>query len=357
VDDQFYIVVPRALGTLYQDGKTGHWADVRTTSEAILALLTSGEGVQAPHIQCACDFLLAGFKTEEKGGSWGSELWDTALAIRALQKLAPRGQDTIEKAFDWIYTKQLPDGSFDGEPWDSLFVCLAALEAGYSDRVLKTIDWLISLQTSNGVVISSHYSGLFCQVLGRSLDFRLPSEAVHRVREAGIRALQFLWNQYSPASLWGEGTWTNAYIVRGMLALKHPQLLPKYDDIISWYARRQADSGIWDDTVRTAIVLQSLVPLHLTYELDRCNRKPLQALTSEFVERSTESQLFQMISSKTHKVPLVRVRKLIDHDENGNRVITLTKEREMYIGMIVSLLGALWALIRNWDFVKHFLFR
>ena len=357
MEGSFLISVPRALAFLYREGKVGHWVDIRTTSDAILALTASGESIRSPHIQYAGDFLVANFRRERQGGSWGSELWDTALAIRALNRIPPKGQDLVEQGFEWIFAKQQPDGSFDGEPWDSLFVCLAALETGRSERVRSTIEWLISLQSPNGVVISSHYSGLFCQVLGEALHLTLPSSLRHTLHEAGIRALQCLWEEYDPDSLWGEGTWTNGYVVQGMLALRHPQVLAKFDDILRWYAKRQAPNGAWDDTVRTAIALQALLQIGIAYELETCNQKPLRMLTQEFVVRSTEDQLFRAIGARTQKAPVVLAKKLIDKDESGNLTITLTREREVYLAIALSTLGVIWAIVLNWGFLRRFFFR
>lgn len=357
MDASFLISVPRALSFLYREGRPGHWKDIRTTSEAILALFVSGESPQAANMQYAADYLVANFKEEETGGSWGSELWDTALAVRALQKVAPKGQNLIELAFQWMLGKQLPDGSFDGEPWDSMFVCLAALESGRSERILNTIDWLISLQTPAGLVISRHYSGLMCQVLGQALDLELPSSLRHKFREAAIRALQSLWDEYRGDSLWGEGTWTNAYVINGMLSLRHPQILGRFDEILKWYARHQMESGAWDDTVRTAIVIQALMKLGLANELEICNQKPLQTLTAEFLVRSTEEQLCRAIWSRTNKASIVRAKKLIDKDEDGNRIITLTPERQAYAGIVAFVLGLLWVVIQNWSFFRRLIFR
>jgi len=356
VDASFFISVPKALSFLYREGKPGHWIDIRTSSEAILALVATGESIHTQHVKCAAEYLIANFRTDGDGGSWGSELWDTALAIRALQNTPPYGQKIIDRAFAWIFTKQQPDGSFDGEPWDSLFICQAALESGKCERVFKTIEWLISLQTTDGVVISKHYSGLFCEVIGSALDLELPTAMRHKLRDAGIRALQFLWDNYSSDGLWGKGTWTNAYVVRGMLALRHPQVLEKCDDILQWYALRQAENGAWDDTVRTAIVIQALMRLGLASELDACSQKPLQALSEDLLRRSTREHLFQSISSKTEKTPVVRSKRLLDRDEDGNHVITLTPLRETYLAVIVSGLGVLWAIVLNWGFFRRLLF-
>jgi hypothetical protein len=357
VDASFLISVPRALSYLYREGKTGHWTDVRTTAEGILALLSAGEGLQSPNIRYSGDYLIAAFRNEAFGGSWGSELWDTALAARAVHKLAPKGQDVVDKSFEWIFAKQLEDGSFDGEPWDSLFVCLSALAAGRSERVLRTIDWLISLQTSTGIVISRHYSGLFCQVLGQALDLELPSSVRHRFRQAAMRSLHALWDEYDSVSLWSEGTWTNAYVICGMLALRHPEVLGKCDEILRWYATRQTQSGAWDDTVRTAIVIQALMNLGAAYELEECNQKPLQTLTAEFLIRSTQDQLCRAVSSRTTKATVVRAKRLIDKDEDGNRIITLTPERQTYLGIIVFILGALWTALLNWTLIRRLLFK
>lgn len=356
MDDPFFITVPRALTLLYCEGKAGHWPDVRTTSEAILALLASGENIQSQHLRYAGDFLIGCFKPEECGGSWGSELWDTALAARALHKLAPKGHDIVESAFRWMHTKQLEDGSFDGEPWDSLFVCLAALETGRLDRVPTTLDWLISLQTAQGVVISKQYSGLFCQVLAMAADFGIPGALHHKFHEATARALQFLWDEYSPETLWGAGSWINAYVISGMLALKHPPLLNEYDHVMRWYKHEQAENGAWDDTVRTAIVVQVLLDLRLAHDIAQASKDRVKWST-EVVTNAARTHLFGAINSRTQKGAVVRARKLLDRDEDHNRIITLTPERETYLTIIVFALGLAWAIATNWGFVYHILSR
>lgn len=356
MEDPFFITVPRALTLLYCEGKAGHWADVRTTSEAILALLASGENMQSQHLRYAGDFLVGSFKPEECGGSWGSELWDTALAVRALHKLAPKGHDIVESAFHWMYTKQLADGSFDGEPWDSLFVCLAALETGRFNRVAKTIDWLVSLQTPQGVVISKQYSGLFCQVLAMAVELGMPGALHHKLHEATARALQFLWDEYCPETLWGSGSWINAYVICGMLALKHSPLLNEHDHILRWYMHQQAENGAWDDTVRTAIVLQALLELRLKHDIEQSSKDRVK-WSADVVANAARTRLFGAIDSRTQKAAVVRARKLLDRDEDHNRIITLTPERQTYLTIIAFALGLAWAIATNWGFVHRVLSR
>ena len=357
MEDAFLNVVPRALTYLYKEGRTGHWVDARTTSYVALALVATGETLQCPHLVAATQYLGSSSRTETEGCSWGSEVWDTALAIRALTRLPLVGEEVLDRAFRWIWAKQLPDGSFDGEPWDTLYVGLAAIEGGQLDRVLPTFEWLLATQSESGAFISSHYTGLFCQLVAKILEQRaLPSSLHQRIHDAAMKALGYLWGQYSPTELWGGSNWTNAFIISGMVALRHPQILSRYDDIVGWYSNRQASSGAWDDIVRTAIVVEALWDLKLSYELDRCYRKQLQTLTMEFFSRSTQEELTKAINLRTNKASVIAARKFIDKDENGNRLITLTPERQTYLSIAAGGTSALWALITNWDRIRH-LFR
>ncbi|MGH7771417.1 MAG: hypothetical protein ACREQA_04200 [Candidatus Binatia bacterium] len=283
-------------------------------------------------------------------------MWDTTLAARALNRLPPKGNEIIDGAFEWIWTKQLSDGSFDGEPWDTLFVCLAALETGRTDRILRTLEWLVSLQGHAGALISKHYTGLFCEVLGLGMESTLPSALRQKLHEAAIRALHSLWDGYSAENLWTGGTWTNAYVIRGILALKHPQILGKYDEILRWFAGRLSERDAWDDVVRTAIVLRALLELKLHYELEKCNRKPLHDLTVQFFASSTQSELLQGIQSRVEKAPLVVDRKLVERDETGSYIVTLTPDRQLYLAIVFFVLGLAWSIFENQELIRRFLF-
>jgi hypothetical protein len=357
MDDLFITVVPRALSYLYREGRTGHWVDARTSSYAVGALTATGESFESRNLQAAAAFLLSTFREEKTGGSWGSEIWDTALAIRALSKLPVQKIETVDKAFEWISAKQLPDGSFDGEPWDTLYVALAAVETGRSDLLLQAVPWLLSVQNDEGAFISPHYTGLFCQVIGECLDQDKIENSLHYpMREAATKALGYLWNQYKKETLWGGSAWTNAFIVRGMVALHHGKVLSELDPILVWFSTHQDDSGAWDDPVRTAISIEALWELKLFAEIDRCHKKPLQTLTAEFFSRSTQAELSRMVFLRTMRVPVTTARKLIDKDEFGNKIITLTQERELYIGITAATFSGLWAVVTNWSTIKHFLF-
>jgi hypothetical protein len=252
----------------------------------------------------------------------------------------------------------LPDGSFDGEPWDSLYVALAGLEAGELDLVIPTLEWLSLTQSESGALISNHYTGLYCEVLARALEQKdLPGSLYQQVREAARKALGFLWNIFDSTELWGGTTWTNALVIQGMLALHHPQLLSQYDLILDWYALRQSDSGIWEDTVRTAMVAEALWNLHLAYEIERCYSRSLETLTVEFMVRSTEQQLIEELRQRTIKAPVVSGLKFIERDRNGNITVALTRERQLYFAVAGFLGSMIWALVTNWAKIHSFLGR
>jgi hypothetical protein len=357
MQDEFLRIVPHALSYVYRLGTKGHWSDVRSTAEVLLALVASGESLQAPHFRYAGEYLVSAFGEEAVGGSWGSELWDTSMAVRALGVSFSNGKPVIDRAFEWIWTKIIPDGSIDGEPWDTLFVCLAALENGRSQRLLSqnSLEWLCSLQSQEGILISPHYTGLFCEVIGKVLEVDLPSQARQRYREAATRALHALWDRYDPKALWGTNTWANAYIIEGVTALKHGEFLKEYDSVMNWYEARQTEEGAWDDVVRTAIVIRALCHLKFAYEFDRSIARPLQVLSFDFYSRSMQAEITKAIHLNTVKAPIVRTRRLIEKDEIGNRVITLTPEREIYLGVAAILISLIWALLTNWPFLKGLL--
>ena len=351
---RFLATVPRALTSLYRDGRRGYWVDPITTSYVAIALLTTRESPQSPHLLAASRYLCATFKKEEIGGSWASELSDTALAIRALRCLSREREGLIDDAFAWISSKQLPDGSFDGEPWDSLYVALAALEANQLDLIVPTLRWLVSTQAVSGALISSHYTGLFCEVLARGLEQEsLPSALHQELREAALKALGFLWNGFEPGTLWSGTSWTNALVIQGMVALHHPQLLSRYDDILDWYAVEQSPIGVWEDTVRTAMVVEALWKLQLAFEIDRCYKRQLESLTIDFFIRSTEEHLVETVCQYTTKSPIISGLKFVEKDSEGNFIIALTRQRQLYLGIAAFVLSCLWGLLTNWSAIRH----
>lgn len=357
MEESFLRIVPRALTYLYKQGTKGHWADARTTAEVVLALLASGETLQAPHFRYACEYLVTCFVKESEGGSWGSELWDTSMAIRALSACYSNGKKVVDQAFEWVWSKTFPDGSADGEPWDTLFVCLAAIESGRAEGLIlhNCVEWLCTIQNNDGLLISPHYTGIFCEVIGGILGVDLPSHLRQRYRDAAVQALQALWDRYNPSTLWGRNTWTNAYIIDGLMALRHREFLKEYDSVLMWFEAEQNDQGAWDDPVRTAIVVKSLCHLKFAYELDKCIARPLQDLSLDLYSRSMQSEIAGAIQRRTSKAAIVRSHKLIEKDEMGNRIITLTPEREIYLGLVTVLLSLIWATLTNWPLLKRLL--
>lgn len=358
VDDKFLSLVPKALSYLYREGRKGYWIDPVTTSYVALALLKTGETPNAAHLRAARGYLSLAVQSEDTGLSWASELTDTALVSRVLRRLPPERDGLVDEALAWMKSKQLQNGSFDGEPWDSLYVALAGLDANQLELVIPTLEWLVDNQSANGSLLSNHYTGLFCQVLGKALQHSdLPIPLRQRLREAALKSLGFLWNAYDSQDLWGGTTWTNALVIQGMLALQHPQVLGKYPDILTWYEERQLPSGAWEDVVRTAMAVEALWDLRLAIEIQRCNEKQLQELTVEFFHKSTEQRLAEALSHRTVKPPVEAPRKFIDHDEAGNTVITLTRERQLYIGIVAFAASLIWAVLTNWPLVRRLFVR
>jgi hypothetical protein len=173
--------------------------------------------------------------------------------------------------------------------------------------------------------------------------------------------LGHLWNSFDKKSLWGGSAWTNAFVVKGIAELRNSRLVFESDHIFDWYRRHQSHTGAWDDPVRTAISVEALWKLQLFHELDRCRNKSLQTLTVEFFSKSTESELTRQVRIRTIKAPVITAKKLLDRDENGNRVITLTPDREKLVGIIFAAVSAvssaIYGLVTKWPQIKAFFMR
>jgi hypothetical protein len=358
MNDVFLDVVTRALNYLYDKGRLGYWSDPRTTSEVVLALVASGETAQSEYLNAAGQYLVSQFTPEAVGGSWGSELWDTSVVVKALYHLAANSSNKCNQAFEWIATKRFTDGSFDGEPWDTLFVAQAALQAGRREQLLgwRTVDWLCGIQTDNGALISPHYTGIFLEVVAGAVAGELEHARRGSFEEAKTKALMYLADTFHGTELWGGVSWTNAYVLNGISACRHKRLLLRFPEFVKWFETKQEEDGAWEDVVRTAIVVQSLCRLKIAYEIATFD--PLQPLDRDVYVQTAEASLGRAIQVRVFRPPLLLNRPLISRDKaSGNVVITVTPQRERYFGIIISLLGAAWAIAKNWSSLRWLLGR
>lgn len=348
----FLDVVTRALNYLYRKGRTGYWSDPRTTSEVIMALVASGETGQSEYLSAAATYLLSQVSVESTGGSWASELWDTSLAVRALHQLPANSLEKCGEAFSWMETKRFPDGSFDGEPWDTLFVALAALETGRREELLQwgSVDWLCSIQSQGGVLISPHYTGIFLQVLAGTMAGDLDHGIRKRYEEAKTKAFLSLSDSFSSSELWSPISWTNAYVLEGVSAFRHKQLLKQFPEIMKWFETHQSSDGSWDDVVRTAITVSSLCRLKVAYDL--VHYDPMQPLDRDVYIQTVQSSMAKAIQARTFRPPLMLNLPLIARGPSGGIVITITPQKELYLAVLLALLGAIWAVVTNWTLIR-----
>lgn len=352
--DVFLDVVTRGLNFIYSKGRLGYWSDPRTTAEVILTLSAAGEISQSEYVTAASDYLLSQYSTEVVGGSWGSELWDTSLVVSALHKTASNSVQKRQAAIEWMVSRRFSDGSYDGEPWDTLFASLALLETGRKEVLLQspTLDWLCGLQNQDGSIISSHYTGLFLQVLGKSMrGGELDRVLRSKLESARIKALLYLSETYREKDLWSVVNWCNAYIVDGVASVRHKQLIQEIPKLLTWFEKNQAENGSWDDVVRTAITVRALCHLKIAHEIVTFD--PLQPLDREVYIQTVQTSLARAIQTRLYRPQLALDRPLFANDEvSGNLIITVTPKRKLVFSALAAALGVLWAIVTNWASIR-----
>jgi hypothetical protein len=114
-----------AYGWLFKTGMyKGHWNEVRST--ALVALcLDMVEPAGSRWLESCRNWLLArATEISPSEMTWGEELWDTSLALLALDRLGlPRTDPRRQKAIAWMRNLYDLNGSssWHEEPWETCF--------------------------------------------------------------------------------------------------------------------------------------------------------------------------------------------------------------------------------------------
>jgi hypothetical protein len=158
---------------LCQEGRYGSWGTTRTSGTAIWALCECGLGETQNNFIAYCLRQLLDSDDcirKEKRISFNDEVWDTSIALIALQKGAPGAYADEKKAIvRWLLSEAQED-NLKNEPWETLWALQALMEFGEEIENLlpfikRCITWIFEQRNSQGILISHHYMGLLLSVL------------------------------------------------------------------------------------------------------------------------------------------------------------------------------------------------
>ncbi len=353
--DRIYDTLDRAYGFLFATGrKEGHWSEVRSTALAGMCIdyLPSGTTEWCHSIR--------GWLEEQQlkegaaQGSWGEEIWDTAMALIALKALGAHTNDPqLDSGLKWMASKYSVNGrgNWHDDPWETSWALLAILKSGKmlpGVDVLAAIHWLSSLQDPEGRIIAPQFTAYFieiCLSLAK-VDIDLSDSLSEGVQNAKSFLLSALSNS-SPSTLWTGEAWSNGQILWILTELKiFPfQDLGLADKTISWFQKKQDPiDGHWEDAEDTASALLGLLGLlhGLTAIVDGA-RQAREVVSSELRRRIKLRSL--EINSKVFSRDV----------EYGGILIRISQEKIRIIGYLGSILALLAALTGIWDFITNHL--
>jgi hypothetical protein len=186
--------------------------------------------------------------------------------MKALAATQHAGSDAaVQRAIGFLSsTRDVRQGNWYGEPFETMLVLDTV--ADVAPRLLAewsppAVNWLLSLQRGNGVVVAAHYTAMFASLL-----FRL---AIHR--GAAQKAVRWLQRDLREKDAWTSAAWSNAYCLGALLDAGEDAASPSLGKAIEWFLTHQSDSGAWeqvarlDDTAMAVLVMSRLLTAPLVH--------------------------------------------------------------------------------------------
>lgn len=184
--ERFLELITKAAEFLCVEGRTGNWGTTRTSATSVWALCDCGlVESHGEFIQYCLRELVESDDAVRNGDmtSFNAEVWDTSVALIAIQKGAPEQFSyAAESIVKWLLAEG-QGNNFKNEPWETLWALQALLECDVakqsevSQRVKQCISWVLDRRNAEGLLISPHYMGFLLAVLNDvTHQFELSSE-------------------------------------------------------------------------------------------------------------------------------------------------------------------------------------
>lgn len=348
VEEATYAMLARGYEHLFQEGrKAGHWPEVRSTALAALALdlRESGDSMWRQSVKNWIQEVQV--REGRTAGSWGDEVWDTAMCIIALIRLGVSRKDNcIQKGLRFISKLYPVNGrnNWHDEPWETSWALIAILLSGVSipsGDVLAAVTWLMSLQDPDGRIVAPHYTAYFLLVNHFLDKIEVDHSERKRVWDASQRAAAYLLATLEKSEkdrLWTGEAWSNGQILwalaeSGLFPVTNQSLLTK---TYRWFESTQDQQGAWADVEDTASAIIGLFSL--------LERVLSHKATSHQHHGAPRNEMFEEIRKRAPTPRLLVKRPLIERQRDiGGISINLDRKKLAVIssaGLVVGVLAA-----------------
>lgn len=297
--------------------KFGHWGDVRSTALALWALNDSLVRAKAlpdclvdlrKQLGQTASWLSHQARPEKQGVvSWESEAWDTALAILALtsfdhKRYAPQ----IGQGIRWLGDINQPHtGVWYDEIWETTLSTIALVRtellrtgrrnAEIPSSIERILEWMCAIPSKSenddsrpefGEYVCPHYTGFLVWLRGEikrcfgasSRKKSIPFQGFQSKSDAALKWLLSCLDKPNPR-LWSTDTFSNSYIVLGIMsAAKDKLTIDHMDRISKWFKGSQGKDGGFEDTEDTALAILALTALFRQVGFDK------DLLTSQLIK-------------------------------------------------------------------------
>lgn len=318
----------------------GHWGDIRSTALSSIALELR-EPINSKWLQTSKSWLLGEqINVNDTYFHWNEEVWDTAMAIFALNQLHLNQKDPrYQKTIDWIESlfNKTKRQNWHDEPWETSWALIAILEANkpqkYFKTVLLSLDWLLSFRSNNGMIIAPHYTAYYIFIFSKLSEAATYSsfEIDGKYSKAANEAAFYLVNEIKSDILWNGEAWANGQILWALcVADRFPINNAKLIEIVvNWFAfNQEEDHGNWEDEEDTASALIGLS--HLLMKI-------------EGIENYDE--LRRRLRDK-YETPDIKINpKFIEHHSNGFYSVNLSPFILKTVLVISTTVSAIWLIL------------
>lgn len=344
-------ITARGYDWLYERAiETGHWGDVRSTALASIALELR-EPINSRWLTESRNWLLFEQTEDKETGlkHWNEEVWDTAMAVFALNRLQfNQNEDRYADSVQWIISlyDRTRRNNWHDEPWETCWALITLVFDNSAERfidiIISAMDWLLSLRGNHGMIIAPHYTAYYLVIYEKLKEVAAKAEVKldSKFEVAADEAAYCLINELDDQLLWNGETWANGQILwalclAGRFPLSNTSICKT---VVDWFSKQQEPNyGCWEDEEDTASALIGLCQLLIGIE-----------------RIGSEDDLRVRLRAK-FETPELRVRpKLFEKHSNGYYSINLSPELISWGAILFTAASVAWLLIDFGGYIISF---
>jgi len=225
--------------------------------------------------------------------SWESEPWDTAVVLSALASIGRdvRSDPFVAAAAEWLVSQQSEFGvpSVYGEVWETALAAKALLEAEHyrgeeagRDRLAEQVLWVCRTTRRMCGSLGDHYPGVALQLVSAA-RCREPGALSEDARCCADDIAGYLESSFAENDRWSEDPWANGQCLEGLTSWR-PQWCGDGRvtlGLIDWFEQKQGADGSWQDSfVETHYSFFGLLELAAVVEAHQHGPLSLDAISA-----------------------------------------------------------------------------